>query len=97
MHNKPRVAIFLHSNSGSRLEGIEYAKYLLQYGITLVVFDYSGSGISEGEYVTMGINESADLHEVVKYVLQEFGVTSVTLWGRSMGAVTGIIYASKYP
>ena len=42
------VSIFLHSNSGSRLEGIQYAKNLLQYHHRVCIFDYSASGMSEG-------------------------------------------------
>jgi hypothetical protein len=36
--------------------------------MALLSFDFSGSGISEGEYVTLGMNESADLECLIYYV-----------------------------
>jgi len=38
------------------MKGTEYAKHVLQYRTLCVSFDYTGSGISEGQYTTMGIN-----------------------------------------
>lgn len=34
---------------------------LLDRGINLVAFDFSGSGLSEGEYVSLGFYESQDV------------------------------------
>lgn len=55
-----------------------------------MVFDCSGSGVSEGDYVTLGVRESEDLEVVVEHLRSSRGVKEVALWGRSMGAVTGI-------
>ncbi len=60
------------------------------------LFDYTGSGVSEGEYVSMGLNESKDLANVVKHLQDKFGIDRVNLWGRSMGAVTAVLYCAKY-
>jgi alpha/beta superfamily hydrolase len=32
------------------------------------VFDYRGSGLSEGEYTSMGVNESEDLERVLQHL-----------------------------
>lgn len=63
----------------------------------MCIFDYSGSGLSEGDYVTMGINESQDLKKVVSFLRERYNISKFTLWGRSMGAVTAIMYASMEP
>lgn len=40
----------------------------------------------------MGVNEARDLSAVLNYVRERYGVRRFGLWGRSMGAVTGIYY-----
>lgn len=44
----------------------------------------------------MGLNEAKDLANVVRYLQQKFGIEKVSLWGRSMGAVTAVLYCAKY-
>lgn len=60
--------VYCHCNSGSRVEGIAHARQVLEAGYTFVVFDFCGSGISEGEYVTLGLNESEDLEAVISHI-----------------------------
>lgn len=55
------IIIYLHCNSGSRVEGIAHARQILEAGYPFLVFDFCGSGLSDGEYVTLGVNESEDL------------------------------------
>ena len=70
---------------------------MLQYRTLCASFDYTGSGISEGEYTTMGVNESKDLSAVIHYMAEKYNVKKISLWGRSMGAVTGVYYLlTKY-
>jgi pimeloyl-ACP methyl ester carboxylesterase len=59
-------------------------------------FDCSGSGLSEGNYVTLGYCEKEDLRSVIKHLKRDFGLRNFILWGRSMGAVTALLYAAKY-
>lgn len=58
-------------------------------------FDFSGSGNSGGEFVTLGYNESEDLKIIIS-MLKELGVKeNIFLWGRSMGAATALYYYLK--
>eukprot|EP01133_Synstelium_polycarpum_P010917 gene10917-12722_t len=60
-------------------------------------FDFSGSGLSGGDYVSLGYYEKEDIATIVSH-LRETGKTStIGLWGRSMGAVTSILYAKEDP
>lgn len=56
-------------------------------------FDFSGSGLSEGDLVTLGARECADLDTVVNFLRIQGRTSHIALWGRSMGAVTAILYA----
>lgn len=56
-----------------------------------------GSGNSQGEWVTLGAHEVDDLEVAVKHLRVEYPEATIGLWGRSMGAVTAILYAAKDP
>ena len=40
--------------------------------------------------------EKEDVKAIIDYINKKFGKRVFMLWGRSMGAVTGILYAAKY-
>lgn len=90
-YKKPCI-IYLHSHSGCRIESLQILEYVSDY-FSLCTFDFSGSGNSEGEYVTLGLKELEDLDCVKSYIEQKFRINIFYLWGRSMGAVTAISYA----
>lgn len=56
-----------------------------------------GSGMSEGEYVTLGAHEVEDLAAAVAYLREEGSTSTIGLWGRSMGAVTALLYSQQDP
>lgn len=62
-----------------------------------MTFDFSGCGNSEGEYISLGWFEWQDLAEVIGYLRNRPQVTEIGLWGRSMGAVTALMYLKKDP
>ena len=60
------VVIYLHSHSGNRLEGLNLIElFCPNFGVCL--FDFSGCGHSEGDYVTLGIKEQNDLIAVMDW------------------------------
>jgi len=84
--------VFMHGNSSARLEGLNQLSVCLGYGLTLFAFDCAGSGKSEGKYVSLGWFEKDDLRCVVDHLRASGRVSSIAVWGRSMGAVTGLLY-----
>lgn len=87
--------IYLHGNSSSRTEAIGQLKHLLPLNITVFAFDFYGCGKSEGKYISLGWYESDDVECVINYLKKTNKVNAIGLWGRSMGAVTALIYASR--
>lgn len=81
--------MYLHCNSGSRLEGLPYVETLLNNSMSVCIFDFAGSGNSEGDYISLGFHEVHDVEVVIKYITDKFKISKIALWGRSMGAVTG--------
>ena len=94
-HPRLPCVIYLHGNSSSRCEVIPEVKYLLLRNITVFAFDFTGCGRSEGEYISLGWHEQEDVECVINYLRKSNKVSTIGLWGRSMGAVTALMYGSK--
>ena len=89
--------IYLHGNSSSRCEAYAEVKHLLPKNICLFSFDFCGCGKSEGDYISLGYYEKDDVKCIIEYLQKSKKVGKIALWGRSMGAVTAIMYASEHP
>ena len=89
--------IYLHGNSSSRLEALSCLPVLLKYNITVFCLDLSGSGHSDGEYVSLGFYERDDLAVVIDHLRQSGTVGCIGLWGRSMGAATALMHGDRDP
>ena len=92
VEGKYPCVVYMHGNSSNRTEGVEYLGKLLANNIAMCCFDFSGCGNAEGEYVSLGVHEQDDLEAVLAYLTQFPSITEVALWGRSMGAVTALLY-----
>jgi hypothetical protein len=89
--------VYLHGNSSCRLGALEALELLLCEGVTVVAFDFSGSGRSDGEFVTLGFHEKDDLAAVVAHLRGSGIVSTIALWGRSMGAATALLHSHRDP
>jgi len=93
---EPRpVVIYLHANSSCRLEALPLVTMFLPLGISLFAFDFAGCGESEGEYISLGWYERDDLAECIDYLRKTELVSTIGLWGRSMGSVTALLHADR--
>ena len=104
--SKKTMVVYLHGNASCRLEVLPQLSFLLASGIYGVVsLDFTGSGQSDGNYVSLGYYERFDLQHLLEYLQQEYGggylnedesnLLQVVLWGRSMGASTALMHASQ--
>lgn len=88
--------IYCHGNSGSRLDALDILETILPLNISVIAFDFSGSGQSEGEWVSMGYYEKDDIKAVIDYIHRYLNTSHIGIWGRSMGAVSALLYCSQY-
>ena len=91
------VVIYLHGNCSSRLEALACVPILLPANITLFTMDLSGSGLSEGEFISLGWYERDDVELVVEFLRASQRASTIGLWGRSMGAVTSLLHGDRDP
>lgn len=75
LSDKPML-VYLHSHSANRVEGTHLIHHLLP-DFNLCMFDVSGSGQSEGQYVTLGPKESEDLRYLLKELIEKGNVKQV--------------------
>jgi len=89
--------IYLHGNAACRIAAIELLKHLLASGVTVFALDFAGSGLSDGEYVSLGYHEREDVEVVIAHLRGSGEVSTVALWGHSMGATTALLYGDRDP
>lgn len=87
--------VYLHGNCSSRLEAFDALPVLLPRDLTVFCLDLSGSGRSDGEYISLGHHEERDLKVVLQHLRSLDTVSTIGLWGRSMGATTSILRAAE--
>lgn len=95
--DKLPCVVYLHGNSSSRVEALSCVQVLLKFNISVFCLDFSGSGKSDGEYVSLGYYERDDLAIVIEYLRQTDSVGCIGLWGRSMGAATALLHGDRDP
>ena len=87
--------VYLHAHGSSRLGGMEVKNHFLPK-FSVCLFDFSGCGLSEGEYITLGLKERDDVQTVLKALQTKYGLRYFFLYGRSMGAVSALLYSHKF-
>lgn len=91
------VVIYMHGNASARVEVLPQLTVLLALGVAVFAFDFAGSGKSDGSYVTLGYYEREDLLCIVAHLRATEVVSTIALWGRSMGAVTALLHGDRDP
>lgn len=89
------TVIMCPGQNGSLDSDIFQAKPLWAAGFNVLLFDFRAHGRSDGELVTLGALEQADLFGALDYVEQTHGVDRVGVLGFSMGAGVALLVAAQ--
>ena len=97
--SRPRLApqLPMVPQNGCHLPASAADPVLRQQSHLCTTMRMQGSGLSEGEWVTLGALEVDDLTAVVAFLRARFPQSLVALWGRSMGAVTCLLHSQTDP
>jgi len=79
------TVVFCHGYGGCKSSMVTRAKEFTDLGYNAVLFDFMGSGESEGVQSTLGVFEAEEVKDVFEMVKQK-GEKNVYLFGSSMGA-----------
>ena len=86
-----RCAIVLAGRSESLVQGYYFAQPYSKNGFNMLFLDPRAHGLSEGEFNTVGFEESRDIIAWAELIHNEFGVKSIVLHGICIGAAAGIL------
>ncbi len=81
--------------NGSLDKDIEQIVPLHQAGFNVLMFDFRAHGRSEGQLVTIGALEQADLFGALDYLAAQHGIERVGVLGFSMGAGVTLMVAGQ--
>lgn len=87
------IEIMMHGYRGNLERDLSGGIFrALSIGHSVLLYDHRGSGLSDGNTLTFGINESRDCRKWIDYVLTEINPNAkIILSGVSMGAATAMI------
>lgn len=84
--NERSCVIYLHGNASCQIDGTYIIPAFIPAGIGVFCLDTSGSGLSDGEYVSLGFLEKDDVLAAINYLKENFQIFKFALYGHSMGA-----------
>jgi len=90
------LIVYLHGNGGCKTDAVDLIHTVGRYEVAVAAFDFGGCGNSEDGYLTYGVNECDDLGLFLNVLYKQIKPRSLTIWGRSMGAVTAIMFAQRH-
>ena len=86
-----KTVIVLSGRTESLRYGFFFAKPYTDNGFNLLVIDARAHGDSDGEYNTVGFEESKDAVAWAKFVNETYGIQTIVFHGICIGASTGIL------
>jgi len=89
--------VYMHGNASCRAEALQILAPVLASGASVFSFDFAGCGMSPGDNISLGWHEKDDLAAVLDHLRATKLVTAIALWGRSMGASSSVLQASRDP
>ena len=87
--------VYMHGNASCRAEALQIMAAVFATGANVFSFDFAGCGLSTGEFISLGWHEKDDVAAVIEHLRRTGLVTSIALWGRSMGSVSAVLQASR--
>lgn len=86
-----KTVIILSGRTENRKYGYYFAIPYAEYGCNVVVLDPRAHGKSDGEFNTVGFEESRDLIAWIEHLKESHGVKSIVLHGICIGAAGGML------
>ena len=86
-----KTVIILSGRTENRRYGYYFAIPYATYGCNVVVLDPRAHGESDGEFNTVGFEESRDLIAWINHLRESCGVTNIVLHGICIGSAGGVL------
>jgi fermentation-respiration switch protein FrsA (DUF1100 family) len=89
------VILVAHGHAASM--PVDMYALFAKHGYGVLAWDFRAHGESEGDFTSLGYYEVRDVKAALEFALAQPDVEHVAGWGGSMGAVTMIRAAARYP
>jgi alpha-beta hydrolase superfamily lysophospholipase len=86
--------ILLHGYRGNRTHMTDRARFLMSHGYSVLLYDARGCGESEGDLISIGYHETADLLAAIA-LMRKSGVERIGLLGVSQGGATVLLASGR--
>jgi pimeloyl-ACP methyl ester carboxylesterase len=94
-NKKKTPLLLLHGHGANRMSFMKQVSYLYEAGYPLVLFDFRGSGLASGKYVSMGVHEAKDIKAMIDYLQKQHHFNHFGILSNSMGANAALLAAAK--
>ncbi len=88
-------ALVLHGYTGWKEEMYPFAAWYYRQGYNVLVPDLRCQGESEGDFIGMGLTDSADCLLWLGHILEEDPRAEIVIHGQSMGAATALMMSGR--
>lgn len=89
IEGKNKVAIVCHGHVSNLMQSVKYADIFYDKGYNVIIYDNRYFGHSEGDYCTLGQNETKDLAMIIDKAKELYGNDCfIALHGESMAGAT---------
>jgi alpha-beta hydrolase superfamily lysophospholipase len=85
--NRNGLIILFHGYAGEKSSELPEAKRFHEFGWSVLLVDFRGSGQSSEAYTSVGYDEAGDVAEAVRYARASLPHSKLVLYGQSMGGV----------
>lgn len=82
--------IYLHSLGTNQFECVNLVPFLCTEELAIFSFDFSGSGLSDGDTIPLIGRGCQDVFAASQYLKNHWRISNIGIWGRSMGAAIGL-------
>lgn len=81
--NIPYV-VYFHCSSLSQLECLFMVPNICKYGVAACCFDFPGSGVSTGDYISLCYYEKYFAAKLLDLLMKSYNFSKFILWRRSL-------------
>lgn len=94
-NKKNTPLLLLHGHGANRMAFMKQVSYLYEAGYPLLLFDFRGSGLAPGKYVSMGVHETKDIEAMINFLEKQYRFKHFGILSNSMGANAALLTAAK--
>ena len=91
------IVVFVHGHRSNRSQYLRYLEMVYAQGYGALLFDLRNHGESGGTLTTLGLKETEDAENAVRFALSRVPNAHIALYGHSMGAGVSLLAAAETP